>query len=376
VISRAHCRSALFRRADQIAPPRPLQPRHGLGAGHAPVHHPDPVRKPIAGLHRVHDLFDRGDIGPIPREEFVPERDAAPGHDQRNAHLLAVRPVIAAVAPRGQRVARRQPLEVRARHVVEQQVVRQGEELPQALPQVLLDRGFVRQESIQRAVEAMVIDPLGRDPQQVLERGRPIPVLGDVQLARGLTQPGDHRHRGHLRPGDRFAAPRQERGAEVVEPQGPPQRPPQPHLAERPRALDADPIEADRDRVLRGGGCLEELPLIGAPGDRLRQPPGAHAPLAVELAEVRGGLLHHLPPAPHRAHQPPVRVRPSTLPHHRVPQVHRTPPRPIAIARNRKARKGPRLALHVDFAPRRREIHVLSAAVPAEKLFRCPNWRS
>jgi len=57
---------------------------------------------------------------------------------------------------------------------------------------VLLDRCLVRQESIQRAVEPMVIDPLGRDPQQVLERGRPIPVLGDVQLARGLTQPGDH----------------------------------------------------------------------------------------------------------------------------------------------------------------------------------------
>ena len=124
-----------------------------------------------------------------------------------------------------------------------------------------------------------------------------------------------------------------------------------------------------------GGGRLEELPLIGAPGDRLHQPPGAHAPLAVELTEVRG-FLHHLPPAPHRAHQPPVRVRPSALPHHRVPQVHRTPPRTVAIARKRKARKGPELALHVDFAPRRREIHVLSAAVPAEKLFRCPNWRS
>jgi len=97
-----------------------------------------------------------------------------------------------AVAPRGQRVARRRPLEVGANHVVEQQVVRQGEGLPQALTQVLLDRCLVRQESIQRAVEPMVIDPLGRDPQQVLERGRPIPVLGDVQLARGLTQPGDH----------------------------------------------------------------------------------------------------------------------------------------------------------------------------------------
>src|SRR5207245_2682177 len=110
--------------------------------------------------------------------------------------------------------------------------------------------------------------------------------------------------------------------------------------------------------------------------ERLRQAPGPSAPLAVERAEVRGGLLHHLPPAPHRAHHPPVRVRPAPLPHHRVPQVHRTPPRTVAIARNRKARKGSELALHVDFAPRRREIHVLSAAAPAEKFFRCPNWRS
>src|SRR5438094_1870172 len=148
-----------------------------------------------------------------------------------------------------------------------------------------------------------------------------------------------------------------------------------PHVAERPRALHADAIEADRDRVLRGGGRLEELPLIGAPADRLHQPPGAHAPLAVELTEVRG-FLHHLPPAPHRAHQPPVRVRPSALPHHRVPQVPRTPPRTVAIARKRKARKGPELALHVDFAPRRREIHVLSTTAPAEKIFRCPSWRS
>src|SRR2546422_1498387 len=222
----------------------------------------------------------------------------------------------------------------------------------------------------------MVIDPRGRDPQQVLERGRSIPVLGDVQLARGLTEPSDHRDRGHLRPGNRFAAPRQERGAEVVEPQGPPQCHPQPRVAEPPRALDADAIETDRDGVRRGRGRLEELPLIGAPGDRLRQAPGPYAPLAVELAEVRGGLLHHLPPAPHRAHQPPVRVRPAPLPHHRVPQVHRTPPRTLAIATNRKARKGPELALHVDFAPVRREIHVLSATAPAEKVFRCANWRS
>src|SRR5438128_7698429 len=129
-----------------------------------------------------------------------------------------------------------------------------------------------------------------------------------------------------------------------------------------------------RPRAPRGGR-REELPLIGAPADRLHQPPGAHAPLAVELTEVRG-FLHHLPPAPHRAHQPPVRVRPSALPHHRVPQVHRTPPRTVAIARKRKARKGPELALHVDFAPRRREIHVLSTTAPAEKIFRCPSWRS
>jgi len=187
-------------------------PLASAGCFHAPVHHPDPVREPVARLHRFYDLLDRGDIGPIPREELVPERDAAPSHDQRNAHLLAVRPVIAAVAP--------------------------------------------------RAVEPMVIDPLGRDPQQVLERGRPIPVLRDVQLARGRAKRGDHRDHGHPRPGNRFAAAWQERGAEFVEPQGPPQRPPS-HTSPNARARSTQTRSRRTATACSAGG-----PPRRAPADR------------------------------------------------------------------------------------------------------------
>src|SRR5262249_18631905 len=49
-----------------------------------------------------------------------------------------------------------------------------------------------------------------------------------------------------------------------------------------------------------------------------RSPPGVRASAAVELAEVRGCLLHHLPPAPHRAHlafaKPTPRARDSEQP--------------------------------------------------------------
>jgi hypothetical protein len=147
-------------------------------------------------------------------------------------------------------------------------------------------------------------------------------------------------------------------------------------MAERAAALDAESLELYRDSRLRCRRLLEQLVLVGAPGDLLGKQPGARTAVAVELAKVRNGFLHHPPAAPHRAHQAPVRVRPSPLPHHRVPEIHVTPPRSVAIARTCTARKGSELALHADFAPWRREIRVLSRPVPVEKFFRYRNWGS
>src|SRR5213595_797603 len=121
---------------------------------------------------------------------------------------------------------------------------------------------------------------------------------------------------------------------------GPPQRPSQPDVAERARALHAQPLESDRDGLLSRRRLFEQLVLLAPAGDLLREQPRPRAPLAVEFAEVRDRFLHHLPAVPHRAHQPPVPVRPSALPHHRVPQVHPTPPRTRGYRYNARASQG------------------------------------
>ena len=205
------------RRPDQIAPPALLEPGEVVLAHHPAVHHPHPLRQPEARLHRLHDLLDRGHVHPIAREHLVAQRHSLARHHQRDAHLLAVRPVIPAVAALRQRIARRQSLEVRARHVVQQQVVLQREQLPQPRLQVTFDRFLVRQQTVERAVQAVVIHRFTRQRQQVLERGAPVPVLGDVQLARRLAQARDHQYRRHHRPRRRLASLRQQLRADHVQ---------------------------------------------------------------------------------------------------------------------------------------------------------------
>jgi hypothetical protein len=77
----------------------------------------------MAGLHGVDDgLHGLGVVG-VAGEHLVAQREAVEGHHQGDADLLAVGPVIAAVAALGQRVGRRLALEVGAGHVVQQHLV-------------------------------------------------------------------------------------------------------------------------------------------------------------------------------------------------------------------------------------------------------------
>src|SRR2546425_565919 len=78
---------------------------------------------------------------------------------------------------------------------------------------------------------------------------------------------------------------------------------------------------------------------------------GSHKRAMTNTAAIRA--------TPHRAPQPPVRVRPSPLPHHRVPQVHPTSPRTAAITRKAAVRKASRLALHADLVPARPKAQTL-----------------
>src|SRR6266446_10625827 len=110
---------------------------------------------------------------------------------------------------------------------------------------------------IQRPVQAIVVDPRGGHAEQILERRRAVPVLRDVQLARWLTQARDDQHRRHLGPRDRRPRSEEERGAQRLEAQRPPQRPAEPDIAKRASPLDADSLEPHRDGRLPRRGPFE-----------------------------------------------------------------------------------------------------------------------
>ena len=243
--------------------------------------------------------------------------------------------MIAAVAALREWIARRQALEVCAGHVIEQQIVVEREELAQAPFQMRLERGLVRQQPVEGAVQPVVVDLRARDLEQVLQRGAAVPVLGDMQLARRLAQAGEHQDRGHRRPGHRLAPRRQQLRAQGVQPQRAPERPPEPHRPERPGALQADLIQPHRDRLARRALRFEQLVLRAASGDLLGQGARLGAALCVQFAEVRHGLLDDPAAAANRADQAPVRVRLPPLPPHGVPQVHSPPPPSRAQSRQK-----------------------------------------
>ena len=157
--------------ADQIAALAVLQPGHGLGADHAAVHHPDAMRPAVARLHRADDLLDRGHVGAVAGEHLVAQRHALARHHQADADLLAVRPMVAAVAARGQRVGLRLALEVGAGHVVQQQLVVELEQLAQAALEMGLQRRLVRQQAVERAIQPIVVDALR--PARPADRSAP-----------------------------------------------------------------------------------------------------------------------------------------------------------------------------------------------------------
>src|SRR5689334_18236648 len=100
------------RRSDEVTAIGSLQPRDVLGTRHAAVHHPDAAREPEARLHRADDLLDSRHVHAIAVEDFVAQRNAFARDDERDAHLLAVRPMIATVSALGLRIAVGESLEV------------------------------------------------------------------------------------------------------------------------------------------------------------------------------------------------------------------------------------------------------------------------
>ena len=295
-------------RPHHVTPARLLEPGEIGRAHHAAVHHPDALGHPEAGLHGGDDLLHRGDISPVAREDLVPQGQPRAGDDEREAHLLAVRPVVAAVAPLREGVGHGVPFEVGARHVVEEEVIVHLEEFAEAGDEVRLQCGLVGQEVIQGAVAAVVVHQGHGHPEEILQGGLPIPNLGEVELAGWLAEARQDQHRGHRRPGDGLPARGQEALQQAIELQRPPHGPAEPDIAEGAAAFQAHAVQADGHGLVEGGKGVKEISLRPAPGERGGQGPRANPALRIELPEVGDGLLANSLPHPDRAHELPVRV--------------------------------------------------------------------
>ena len=133
-------------------------------------------------------------------EHLVAQGKAVEGHDQRDAHLLAVGPMIARVAAPRQRVCFGLALEICARDIVEQHFVLNRKQLAAAPGQMRFERLLVQNEMIEGAVKPVFVDLIVLKLQQIGKRRAAVPILGNVQLARRLAQPRRHQNGRHLRP--------------------------------------------------------------------------------------------------------------------------------------------------------------------------------
>jgi len=160
---------------------------------------------------------------------------------------------------------------------------------------MLLQLALVGQQAIEGPIEPVVVHQRRRQREQVLERGPPIPVLGDVQLARGLAETGQHEHLRHRGPWHRLARLGQQPVQHLIEPQRTLERPAEPDVAEGAAALEPNPLEANWNGLV-GVARLEEVRLLALTGDGPGQRLGPRPALGVKFAEVRDCLLDNLAP--------------------------------------------------------------------------------
>ena len=310
-----------LRRPDDVAPAGLAQPRQIAGAGHAAIGDPNPSQHSMPGLHGGHDRLQGLRVVGVAGEHLVAQGKAVEGHDKRDAHLLAVGPMIAGVAALRQRIRFRLAFEIRARDVVEQHFVLDRKQLAAALRQMRFERRLVHEQMIEAAIKAILVDLLIAELQQIAERRAPVPILGNVQLARRLAEPRRNQHGRHLRPGDAFLARRKQPLAQLLKARPAPQRKRQIHIAELTRALDANALQAHRHRQMFAA-VVEQLRLLGSADQPARKRSRLNAPVLIELAEMRHRLLDDAPPDTHAAHQPPIAVNLPVLLANRVAQVH------------------------------------------------------
>src|SRR5258707_9512771 len=229
--------------------------------------------------------------------------------------------MIAGIAALRLRICLGLALKIRARHVVEQHLILNGKQLAAALRQMRFEFGLMHEQTIEPAIQPILVDLLVTELEQIRERCASIPVLSNMQLARWFAKPRGDQHRRHLRPRDALLADRKQPLAQSLKPGSAPQGERQVHVAELTRALDANALQPHRHRQLLAV-IIKQLRLLGIANQPARQRPRLNATVLVEFAKMRHRLLDDPTPDTNAAHQAPVAVNLPVLLANRVAQVH------------------------------------------------------
>jgi hypothetical protein len=261
-------------------------------------------------------------------EHLIAQGKAIEGHDEGDAYLLAVGPMIAGIAALCLRVGFQLALEIGAGDIVEQHVVLDREQLPAALRQMRFQFGLGCEQMIEAAIEPILVDLLIPELQQIAKRRAPVPTFRDVQLARWLAESCRHQHGRNLRPRDVLLADWKQPRAQLLKTGAAPQRERQVHVAELTRALDANALHSHRHRQLLAV-ITEQLHLFGTANQPTRQRPRLQPPLPVELTEMGHRLLNDATTDTNAAHKAPIAVNLPVLFANRMAQIH-APSEPTA----------------------------------------------
>src|ERR1700746_1954341 len=181
--------------------------------------------------------------------------------------------------------------------------------------------GLMREQMIKGAVQAVLVDLLVAELQQIAECRPTVPILGNVQLARRLAEPCRHQNRRHLRPGDAFQAHWQQLPVQLLKASSAPECERQVHIANLTRAFDANALQTYRHRQIFAA-VLEQLRLLGSAYQLACQRPCLNTTAFIEFAKLRHRLLNDAPPYANPANQGPLTVTLAGLAANRVAQIH------------------------------------------------------
>ncbi len=274
-----------LRRADEIAyrRRRGAHLRQRLLGWNAAIHHPDAVRLAVLRLDLGQKIRKGGLIAGVSGQHFVGQRKTLRRHNQRNHHLNAVGPLVAAIAILSLSFVRRIAFEISAGQIIEQHIEARIEQGFPAFREVGEQGLLVLQKLIQAAVELVALRQPGVLAQKIAD-GAPVPPLPmQPPLAARIDQPVAGKRFQDVQPGGSLPARRQALLPEGIKLQLIPEIERQPAGAPLPRAVK---LEILQPYLHRFGQRLRRRAIFRKQGD-LRHRPRIFVESLKSLAPLR-----------------------------------------------------------------------------------------